>query len=127
MYCPDMPDLSECDLDQLRRLEEGMWATPTRSDRRWMDRHLAAGFHEVGRSGRCWTRDEILAATIDEIDAVIPLPDFTVREVGVRVALVTYRSVVAGHSSFRSSIWSHGPDGWLLEFHQGTPTASTAP
>ncbi len=108
------------DIDRLRHLEEGMWATPTRSDRDWMDRHLAPGFHEVGRSGRRWTRDEILAAPVSEIDSLIPLPDFSVRQLSEDVVLVTYRSVVAGLSSLRSSIWRQSAEGWLLEFHQGT-------
>lgn len=121
-----MPDLDNDEIDQLRRLEEGMWLTSTRSDREWMERHLAPGFHEVGRSGRRWTRSEVLAMRIDEIDSVVPLPEFSVRQVGEGVALVTYRSVVAGSSSFRSSLWSRRPDGWRLEFHQGTPDATSA-
>ena len=121
MYGPGVADLTNDEIDQLQRLEEGMWLTSTRSDRAWMERHLAPDFHEVGRSGRRWTRGEILAMPIGEIESTMPLPEFSVRQVGEEVALVTYRSVVAGSSSFRSSIWSRSPGGWQLEFHQGTP------
>ena len=119
-----MPELSETDVDQLRRLEEGMWLASTRSDGQWMDRHLAPDFHEFGRSGQSWTREEIIAAPIGDIDSVVPLPDFSVRQIADDVALVTYCSVVDGQSSLRSSIWSRSADGWVLEFHQGTPTTS---
>ena len=120
-----MPELSEADVDILRRLEEGMWLSSTRSDREWMDRHLASDFHEFGRSGQSWSREQILAAPIGDIDSVIPLPDFSVRSITDHVALVTYRSVVESRVSLRSSIWSRSSDGWVLEFHQGTPTTST--
>ncbi len=43
------------------------------------------------------------------------------------VALVTYRSEVRDGDEVvranRSSVWRRGETGWLLEFHQGTPTA----
>ena len=76
MYGPGVPDLTNDEIDQLQRLEEGMWLTSTRSDREWMERHLAPDFHEVGRSGRRWTRGEILAMPIGEIESTMPLPEF---------------------------------------------------
>jgi len=114
---------------ELRILEESLWRTETRGDRVYMDSVLAAGFMEFGRSGRSYSRDEILGAAIDEIDAVLPLPDLGVRLVGDEIALVTYRSEVRVDGDLqianRASLWRRvAPGQWLLEFHQGTPTRS---
>lgn len=110
------------DLDLLAQLEDAMWRSETRGDRNWMDRHLAPDFREFGRSGRRYKRGEIIAADVGEIDAVLPLPDLQIRELGAGLALVTYRSEVAGEAANRSSIWRWIGSGWQMEFHQGTPT-----
>lgn len=113
------------DLDQLVQLEEAMWRSETRGDRGWMDRHLAPEFREFGRSGRRYTRDETIAIDVGEIDAVLPLADLEIRELSANLALVTYRSEVAGETANRSSIWRWSGSGWRMEFHQGTPTQLT--
>jgi hypothetical protein len=39
--------------------------------------------------------------------------------------LVTYRSREPGREALRSSVWLRDPGaGWLLLFHQGTPSAA---
>ncbi len=58
---------------EVAALETAMWSTATRGDREWMDRHLAPEFEEFGRSGRHWSRCEVIDAEIGEIDAVSPL------------------------------------------------------
>ena len=105
----------------LEQLERAMWATEKRGDRAWMEAHLAPGFTEHGRSGRRYTRSEILDMDVGSIDAA--LTDLAIRPIVSDVALVTYRSEVGGDTANRASIWRRGADGrWLLEFHQGTPT-----
>ncbi len=101
-----------------------MWRHETRSDRSWMDAHLADEFVEFGRSGRRYTRAEIIDVDIGPFEATLPLRDLTIRWLGDHHALVTYQSEIGGHRANRSSIWRHGDSGWLMEFHQGTPTSS---
>ncbi len=118
-------ELSEDDLRGFREREEGMWISSTRGDPDWMDEMLAAGFMEFGRSGRTFDRVTILAESVpDHIDCVIPLPGLEVRLLEPTVALVTYTSIVLGQASNRISVWRHDGDGWRLEFHQGTATAT---
>ena len=115
--------ISEADIAALRTLEESLWRAETRFDVEYMDKILTPDFFEFGRSGRIYNREEILAASGEEIRATFPLKDFTVHEVEKNVALVTYVSEVTFESleiGNRSSLWIKTPDGWNLRFHQGT-------
>lgn len=117
--------LPAADRELLRRLEESLWRSETRFDQAHMERVLAPDFLEFGRSGRTYDRDSCLAAEPFEIDAVIPLPRFSVTALDGDTALVTYVSEVRYEEVLRAnraSIWSRVPDGWQLRFHQGTPT-----
>ncbi len=110
------------DVDVLVTLETAMWQTATRTDREWMDAHLAAGFVEFGRSGRRYTRAEVLDLEIGPIAVTLPLADPRVRSIDTDVALVTYRSDEERGPSHRSSVWRRAGDGrWQLEFHHGSP------
>ena len=118
---PTDPD----DEARLRRLEEALWRPETRFDRTWMERTIAGDCFEFGRSGRIYSRDEILAAGPERFEVRLPLPNFGVRWLASDVAQVTYDSIVryAGpwlHSR-RSSIWSRAGGDWSLRFHPGTP------
>jgi len=110
---------------ELRRLEESLWRPESRLDREYVDSILAQDCVEFGRSGRCYTREDMLDISTDEFSAELPLPGFAVRLPTQDVALVTYRSEVRFGEDLmaanRCSVWRRGPDGWLLEFHQGTP------
>ena len=67
------------DLDELRELEAAMWRSETRGDRSWMDQRLARDSTEFGRSGRRYTRAEVLAVEAGEIHATLPLRDLQCR------------------------------------------------
>ncbi len=114
------------DSEELRRLEESLWRPGTRFDREHMERVLADDFVEFGRSGRAWTREEIMGMTAEEIPVQLPLPRFAAHPVAPGVALVTYLSVVTRSTvdiANRSSLWVRHGDRWRLRFHQGTPAA----
>ncbi len=116
--------LTDDDRKLLQRLEEELWREETRFDIPFMEQVLAEDFFEFGRSGRIYNRDQILTATRQPIDAVIPLPDFAVRMLAEDVALVTYNSKAAYNGvlekACRNSIWSRTSTGWVIRFHQGT-------
>lgn len=123
--------------EQLVALEETLWRTATRFDRPWMERVLHPDFHEFGRSGRRWSRAEILGMPAGQITVAWPPRHLSVRLVSPGVALLTYVVVGAdGAASNRSSLWLHEGVGeaggrsdaacgsaWRLRFHQGGPTA----
>ncbi|HKJ27492.1 MAG TPA: DUF4440 domain-containing protein [Anaerolineales bacterium] len=114
-------------VNELRSLEESLWESSTRFDRAYMERVLAPDFFEFGRSGRVYTREEILAAQGDKINA--RLRDFKVTAVSEDVFLVTYVSEVQYETlevGNRSSLWLRTADGWQLTFHQGTKVTETS-
>lgn len=117
--------LSQDEIAKLRRLEEDLWIAETRFDYDYMDQIFADDFTEIGRSGRVYTREELLFHEGNYIDAVLPLPNFSARLLTNDVAQVTYNSAVTYDGIVehgrRSSIWSRKGDSWELRFHQGTP------
>ncbi|MEP0954789.1 MAG: DUF4440 domain-containing protein [Paracoccaceae bacterium] len=114
--------------DQLKALEESLWRAETRFDDALMDQIFAEDFCEFGRSGRIYQRHEMLLGQGNkaEIEAILPLRDFSVRALSKDIVQVMYVSEVKYGSKFetgnRSSIWRRDATGWRLCFHQGTPT-----
>jgi hypothetical protein len=120
-------NLSESDIAALYRIEEELWVAATRFDQTYMNVIFSPDFFEFGRSGRVWSRKELLLKEGGTIEAVLPLPKFAARALSRDVAQVTYESHVTydGIVEYgrRSSIWSRAKTlaGWQLRFHQGTP------
>jgi hypothetical protein len=113
------------DVSELTRLEEAMWTAETRFDPIFQEAHFARDFIEFGRSGRTYTREQIIRTEKSELRATLPLPDLTVRLLSDGLAQVTYNSQaeyggVVEHAR-RSSLWTKTLNTWILRFHQGTP------
>lgn len=116
--------LSMQDLQQLEKLEESLWRPETRFDLDYQEKIFAPDFFEFGRSGRIYSREELILSKRSEIHAVLPLQNFQVRVLDERTVQITYISQVQYDTlekSNRSSIWSKTSLGWELRFHQGTP------
>lgn len=112
------------DFDDLPALEHSLWRAETRYDRALMEATFAPDFHEFGRSGRRYSRDDLLpTGETHTIDAT--LHGLTVTPISPDVALVTYRSEVRRPTGTdwanRSSLWDRASGRWQLRFHQGTP------
>lgn len=110
----------------LQALEESMWRSETRFDHAYMDAVLHPGFAEVGRSGRLFTRQEVLDMPFVEINMEIPRDTFEVSELAEGVALVRYETIPTDSihgAAHRSSVWIASESLWLLRYHQGTPAA----
>jgi hypothetical protein len=108
----------------LPTLEHTLWQTETRRDRALMEATFAPDFHEFGRSGRRYTRDDLLPhGEAETIDAT--LHGLTVTPIGPKIALVTYcselRRPTGTEWANRSSLWDRSTGRWQLRFHQGTP------
>ena len=117
--------LSLEDKTELIRLEEAMWRSDTRFDLAFQEARFAQDFVEFGRSGRVYSRAEIICTEKQPIEATLPLPGLTFRQLDKDTVLLTYNSeaVYDGlrEHARRSSIWSRTPSGWVMRFHQGTP------
>lgn len=112
--------------NELKRLEESLWKRETRFDKTYMRSIISEDFFEFGRSGKIYTIDTTLSAPDQEINAVLPLKEFTIHEIDENVVLLTYISEAQYdvlEVSNRSSLWLKTENGWKLKFHQGTPTA----
>ena len=120
---PVAPDL----LKTLAALEENLWRAETRYDTQFVDTVFAADFFEFGRSGKIYSRSEMMpgAQAPREFKAALPLRNFSARYLAQDLVQVTYISEVAYGDEVqfanRSSLWSRDEDGWKLRFHQGTP------
>ena len=116
-------------LEELRTLETELHKDETRRNRKRMEALLHPNFVEFGRSGRRYTRADVL----EEFGAGSVLPaihsrHFDLVVLAEGVALLTYLSAHMDASgnphrhTLRSSVWVRTAVGWQIRFHQGTPT-----
>jgi ribonuclease HI len=112
------------DLSTLRSLDEELLRSATRHDSARLNELLHPHFTEIGRSGRQWSREEIVAALATE-DARLPVAtgDWEVSELATDVVLVCYTVHGADGDSRHSSVWVATDDQPQLRFHQGTRIA----
>ncbi len=117
--------LSDKNFALLQRLEEELWIKETRFNRKYMDTIFADDFSEIGRSGKIYSREQVLSINAASIDALIPLDDLKMRMLSDDTVQLTYNSHVTYggkvEKARRSSIWTRAGKGWVLRFHQGTP------
>jgi len=104
--------------DQVVALERALLTDDLRSDRAATAALLHPDWQEIGRSGRLWTREEIL----DEIAPIKPvdLEVISVEELSADTILLVWRASADGRSTLRSSLWVRSGGGWQQRFHQGT-------
>jgi hypothetical protein len=115
-------------LETLRDLEVELHQIDTRRNRARLGALLHADFREVGRSGREYSREDVLSefASIREYPS-IESKAYRLHIWAPDVALLTYvsahrdRTGGLSHYTLRSSLWIQVRSGWQLAFHQGTP------
>lgn len=106
---------------KVRAAEEELLTSATRHDAARLRELLHPDFVEVGRSGRRWTREDIIAALLEEKDRPTPRTDeWEVREVAADVILVTFRVEGRERSSRHASMWIVHEGKPRLRYHQGT-------
>lgn len=127
----DEPDLfselglvaeSLSDEEQVVALERSLLTDEVRSERSAVAALLHPDWQEVGRSGRLWSRDDML-------DAIGPgepvgLDVVSVQRVDRDTILLVWRALADGRSTLRSSLWVRAADRpgapWQQRYHQGT-------
>jgi hypothetical protein len=120
-------------LQHLRDLEVALHQSDVRRDPARVDELLHELFTEFGRSGRIYSRADILEFLRVEVPAgPVWSQDFTVAEISEGTALLTYKSASIDadgelvRHTLRSSLWQRTARGWQMRFHQGTPTDAFA-
>lgn len=93
-----------------------------RSDPSAVGELLATDFHEIGQSGKHWTRHEILKVVAADLGDGSPtvLDEQHAQLIAPSKVLLTYRLEFEGRVSRRSSIWTVRAGQPLMVFHQGT-------
>jgi hypothetical protein len=127
-----MNALTAMDLDllgKLRALEVALNQPVIRGDPVRLKELLHPRFHEFGRSGREYSRDDVIAGLVGQPEEGGTLSqDYRIEQLSERLALLTYRSAhftangALERYSLRASLWELTAAGWQLRFHQGTPT-----
>ena len=105
----------------LLALETGLLDPAVRRQPAAVGALLAEEFREFGKSGRVYSKQEILALLAQEPEKAIHMEDFEVTRLGETFTLATYKSVTAEGQARRSSLWMWREGCWLMIFHQGTP------
>src|SRR5688572_28292994 len=119
---PDRP--TEADLREVVGREMALLEPSVRRDAERVLALLHPDFLEYGASGRVWDRQSITVVT-SGADSPIQATDLQTRYLGADAVLVTYRSREPEREALRSSVWLRDPEaGWLLLFHQGTPSVA---
>ena len=119
-------------LQILRRLECELHEHGARSNHQRLLELLHPEFVEFGRSGKAYTRADILTILIQERRPTpVHAQDFCAQVLSEGVVLLTYKSahvIGAGleRHTLRASLWRHSAAGWQMVFHQGTPTEPVA-
>jgi ribonuclease HI len=124
---PDLFSLADEDVESdeqaVVRLERALLADEVRGDPAAVAALLDPAWEEIGRSGRRWSREELLA-TIAPLEDPVELEVLAVDRVGTGAVLLVWRAVRAsGEATLRSSLWVRSGQRWLQRFHQGTAEA----
>jgi hypothetical protein len=117
------------DFNFLFDLEKQLHSFETRSNDQKLATLLGENFFEFGSSGKIWSRKDILERLPSEDqNTLIESSQYQATPLADQVVLVTYvsRRVMKDAPAMeflRSSVWRKNPNGWQMEFHQGTPKA----
>ncbi|MEX0283665.1 MAG: hypothetical protein AB3N23_03550 [Paracoccaceae bacterium] len=82
-------------------------------------------FHDIGASGRIYSRLEVIETCLARYAAGPephdwPCSDFTLRCIGPNLFLLNYTLREPDRVTRRSTIWRREAHGWMIVFHQGT-------
>lgn len=91
----------------------------------FVDELLDPDFREVGVSGRCWARGEIISALAAEPGSRIDVADMEGAVLSDDLVLITYSSHRDGRRARRCSLWRRSGTVWRVLYHQGTVVGET--
>ena len=103
-------------------LERSLLTDEVRGDPASVAALLHPEWCEIGRSGRLWTRDEMLE-TIGPAPSPVGLEVVSTSRVADGAILLVWRAVADDRNTLRSSLWVRDRGEWRQRFHQGTDEA----
>lgn len=112
-------DAGPSDEERVVALERDLLTDEVRSDPAAVAALLHPDWAEIGRSGRLWSRDEMLAA-IGPLGEQITLDVITVTRIAPEAILLVWRAVADQRATLRSTLWVRHAGDWQARFHQGT-------
>jgi ribonuclease HI len=106
------------DEEHVVAMERALLSDEVRGDRAAVAALLHPQWHDVGRSGRLWTRADLLA----EVGPIEPvsLDVVSVERIDRDTILLLWRALADERSTLRSSLWVRAGGQWQQRFHQGT-------
>ena len=106
------------DEEHVVAMERALLSDEVRGDRAAVAALLHPQWQEVGRSGRLWTRADLLA----EVGPIEPvsLDVVSVERIDRDTILLLWRALADERSTLRSSLWVRAGGQWQQRFHQGT-------
>jgi ribonuclease HI len=107
------------DEERVVALERDLLSDVVRSDPAAVAALLHPDWCEIGRSGRLWGRDEMLAS-IAPLTEPVTLDTVAVSRVDDTTILLLWRAVSDQRTTLRSSWWVRDGGDWRQRFHQGT-------
>jgi hypothetical protein len=125
-------NLTTSEAQLLIELETRLLRPETRSSRQALDRLLADDFTEIGKSGRVYDKQTVIAGLVSESgDLKFIADNFETRVLARDLVLLTYQTSLEHEQkhpgAIRSSIWRRSGRDWQLVFHQGTPAPAIPP
>lgn len=118
-------DISPSDEERVIGLERELLSDAVRADPAAVAALLHPQWTEVGRSGRLWQRDELLAEIAPLANdggpaEAVSMDVVSVTKLADDVILLVWRAVAADRTTLRSSLWVRDGGDWRQRFHQGT-------
>jgi ribonuclease HI len=108
------------DAEQVIALERSLLTDEVLGDPAAVAALLHPQWSEVGRSGRLWSRQELLDE-IGPLEEEASLDVISCMPVGPDAMLLVWRSLTDSGSTLRSSLWVREKGHWQQLYHQGTP------
>ena len=100
---------------EIELTKEGTWKNKLR-----LSELLSDSFEEVGKTGKCYNKSDILNMIPSQEYQSIDLSNFKYVQLSVDTVLIKYISVGNSIRVKRSSIWVKSSGKWQILYHQGT-------
>jgi ribonuclease HI len=114
-------ELIELAEQKILNLEKQLLTSETRHSEEELSCLLHENFIEFGSSGKIYSRADVIEALSNEQNFQLTISDFRIRKLSDNSVLALYKTISAGKTALRSSIWLLDGEYWRMIFHQGTP------
>ena len=112
---------SSMEFDTIRNLELELNDLATRKNKQRLEVLIADEFEEVGKSGKRFSKSDIINELVNEESVAFSAHDFSFVVLAKDCVLVKYLTTINQQSAYRCSIWKKSQNNWQIQYHQGTP------